>query len=183
MKSYLITDPKYYSNSLSTFEIKLSKAIESYSPDMICFRDKSSNDTESLIELFIKICDKYGIENRYINTNILLAKKYNAKGVHLTSTQFDQIELAKKIGLEVIISCHNDEEIQKAINKKADMITYSPIFNSPNKGKHKGLKDLKRVVNSFNIKVIALGGIVLKKHTDSLIKINPYGFASIRYFI
>ena len=39
------------------------------------------------------------------------------------------------------------------------MVTYSPIFTTPNKGSPKGCKDLKKIVQSINIPVIALGGI------------------------
>lgn len=183
MKYYLITDPKYYSSNLKIFESTLHKAIKLYDPDILCFRDKSSFNIEELISSFVMVCKENKINNIFINTYIHLAKKYNAKGVHLTSTQFDEIKVAKELGLEVIISCHNDEDIENAINQKADAITYSPIFETPNKGEPKGLEELERVIKKYDIDIIALGGIVSGAQINELSTINSYGFASIRYYV
>jgi thiamine-phosphate pyrophosphorylase len=81
------------------------------------------------------------------------------------------------------MSTHTLKEAKLAQNSGADAITYSPIFDTPNKGAPKGLKQLKTVVDSVDIGVIALGGIVTQRHIDSLQSIPKlYGFASIRYF-
>lgn len=183
MKSYLITDPKYYSNDTKLFENILTKTLKNSSPDMVCFRDKESQNTEELIVTFVNVCKKEAIENVFINSYVELALKYKVKGVHLTSTQFDKIKYAKENSLEVVISCHNEEDIKKAIENKADFITYSPIYPTPNKGKSKGLANLKDVVNKYPIKIIALGGIISNEQIEALEKTGIYGFASIRYFV
>ncbi|MCK5294641.1 MAG: thiamine phosphate synthase, partial [Arcobacteraceae bacterium] len=112
-----------------------------------------------------------------------LAYSLKATGVHLTSTQFENIKDAKELDLKVVISCHTLDEVEKAIKYKADFITYSPIFNTPNKGEPKGVDILKDVVEKYDIDIIALGGIVTKKHIIQIEDTNCYGFASIRYFI
>ena len=44
--SYLITDPKYYSNKKDTFEKKLQEIINSKKVDFACFRDNESSNFE-----------------------------------------------------------------------------------------------------------------------------------------
>jgi len=184
MKSYLITDPKIYSSNLNKFESILNKIINNNQIDYICFRDKDSSNYEELANSFVKISKENNIPNIFINSHIELAYSLNATGVHLTSTQFDKIAYAKSIGLKTIISTHNENDIKQAINNNVDYITYSPIFDTPNKGKAKGIDDLKYITNKYkDIKIFALGGIVSNNHIDMIKSINSYGFASIRYFL
>ncbi len=119
-----------------------------------------------------------------INSNISLAIKLGFDGVHLNSQQFDKIENAKKSKLITIISCHNLEELEKAMNKNIDFVTYSPIFDTPNKGQSKGVDKLNEVIEKFpNLKIFALGGIIQNEQIKEIEKTKAYGFASIRYFI
>lgn len=84
----------------------------------------------------------------------------------------------------MIISCHTFEDIEKAINNQADAVTYSPIFETPNKGAPKGIEALKEVVDKYpNINIIALGGIINDKQIEEISKTKAYGIASIRYFV
>ena len=93
------------------------------------------------------------------------------------------ISKAKELALYVVISCHTFEDIEKAINNKADVITYSPIFETPNKGIPKGIKALKEVVDKYpNINIIALGGIINDEQIEQISKTKAYGIASIRVF-
>ena len=183
MKSYLITDPKYYTNDIVQFKHILQNNIDNNIIDMICFRDKVSSNFEELAKIFVKTSKQNKIKDIFLNSNIKLAHSLKATGVHLTSTQFDNIKDAKKLGLKVIISCHNIDEVEKAILLKVDFITYSPIFDTPNKGEPKGIEMLKEVVIKYDIDIIALGGIVTKEHIIQIEDTNCYGFASIRYFV
>jgi thiamine-phosphate pyrophosphorylase len=183
MKSYLITDPKYYSNDIQIFENTLTRILKNKTPDIVCFRDKESTNIEALIKTFVHVCYEEKIKNIFINSYIELAIKYKVKGVHLTSTQFDKIQFAKSSGLKVLISCHNEKDIKKAIEDKADFITYSPIYPTPNKGEPKGLEELEKVVKKYPIDIIALGGIISNEQIEALEKTGVYGFASIRYFV
>ena len=184
MKSYLITDPSIYTNNINTFEHKLNYTIQNNNIDFICFRDKESLNYKALAETFVNISKKNNIKNIFINSHIELAKSLNATGVHLTSKQFDKIAYAKSMGLKVIISCHNENDINKAIENKSDYITYSPIFDTPNKGNPKGIEELKYIVNKYNnIRIFALGGIISKGQIKDIKSTNTFGFASIRYFI
>lgn len=183
MKSYLITDPHYYKETKDVFEKNLLDVLSKNKPDFICFRDKTNNDYENLAKTFINICKTSNIKNILLNQEYLLAHKLKANGVHLTSQQFDKIKEAKELALYVIISCHNEEDIKKAILNKADAVSFSPIFDTPNKGKNKGIEELIRICNTYEIKVFALGGIITKAHLKEIKKSKAYGFASIRYFL
>ena len=184
MIKYLISDPKYYTNNEKKFEEVLINTLNKQTIDIACFRDKESGNFQNLAKIFIKICKEKNIKKILLNGDYLLAHKLNASGVHLTSTQFDDISKAKELGLYVIISCHTFEDIQKAINNQANAVTYSPIFETPNKGTPKGIEVLKEVVDKYtNINIIALGGIINDKQIEQISKTKAYGFASIRYFV
>lgn len=184
MIKYLITDPKYYTNDEKKFEKILINVLNKHQIEVACFRDKESDNFEEIAKIFIKTCKEKNIKNILLNGNFLLAHKLNATGVHLTSTQFDDIKKAKELGLYVIISCHTFEDIEKAIDYQADAVTYSPIFETPNKGAPKGITSLNEVVEKYeNINIIALGGIINDEQIEQISKTKAYGFASIRYFV
>jgi len=96
--------------------------------------------------------------------------------VHIPSYKLDYIDKFKeKI---IIASTHNLEEVKKA--KKADYITFSPIFSS--KGRDGvGIEILNKIC-LFHPKVIALGGIISKKEVEKIKTSKAIGFGSIRYF-
>lgn len=184
MIKYLITDPKYYTNDEKKFEEILTNILNKQQIDIACFRDKESSNFEDLAKIFIKICKEKNIKKILLNGDYINAKELNATGVHLTSTQFDEIKKAKELGLYVIISCHTFEDIEKAVNYQADAVTYSPIFETPNKGVPKGIEALEEVINKYpNINIIALGGIINETQIEQISKTKAYGIASIRYFI
>lgn len=184
MIKYLITDPKYYTNDEKKFEEILINVLDKQQIDIACFRDKESENFQDLAKIFIKICKEKDIKKILLNGDYLLAHKLNASGIHLTSTQFNDISKAKELGLYVIISCHTFEDIEKAINNQADAVTYSPIFETPNKSTPKGVEALEEVINKYpNINIIALGGITNETQIEQISKINAYGIASIRYFV
>ena len=183
LQKYLITDPEFYGTTTKDFKANLEKILSKNEINFICFRDKTSQNYKELIKVFIEVCSAKNIENIFINSYINEAIKYNV-GVHLTSTQFDEIKTCKEQNLQVIVSCHNQEDINKAKNDGADFITYSPIFESPGKKDLKGIENLKQIVQSNkDIKIFALGGIVTNEHIKQIQTTNCFGFASIRYFI
>ena len=82
----------------------------------------------------------------------------------------------------MVVSTHTLEEALKAGALGADMITFSPIFKTPNKGEPKGVAELKRVALSLHIPLIALGGILSEEQVALCQQHGAKGFASIRYF-
>lgn len=179
---YLITDPSFCTNNPIKLYKILNKSYKNHNPNISCFRDKKSKNTIAQASKFVKISKKKNIKYIAINSDIKLAIRVKANTVHLTSNQFDKIRLARKKKLFVIISTHNEKEIRKAKRNRANMITYSPIFKSPNKGEPKGIDNLKKTIRTYKIPTIALGGIISKKEINLLKQTKVQGFASIRYF-
>lgn len=182
MKKYLITSKEFYTDDISLFCSTLSKQILKHKPHYVLFRDKQNLHYKQQAKSFVATCEKFKGLKYFIHSDVDLAKELNATGVHLTSTQFNEIRKAKELGLEVIISTHSHVEVQKAKDSGVDAVTYSPIFLSPNKGEPKGIDDLKKLTKEVDINIFALGGIVKKLHVQEIKKTKVYGFASIRYF-
>jgi thiamine-phosphate pyrophosphorylase len=183
VKSYLITDPSFYGTTSDVLESSLNTVLSHNILDFALFRDKQTHDYPTLAQIFVKVCRKLGVRYVLLHGDYTLANALKADGVHLTSTQFDAIPLAKDLGLFVIISTHTHEEALNAQELGADAITYSPIFASPNKGDPKGLEDLKEIVAKIDIPIFALGGITTQEQINAVQEAGAYGFASIRYFI
>ncbi|DAB27826.1 MAG: thiamine phosphate synthase [Sulfurimonas sp. RIFOXYD12_FULL_33_39] len=182
MNRYLITSRDFYGDIPVVFSQTLHNQLKKYTPEYVLYRDKLNKNYDIQAAYFIKVCSEYKETKSFLHQHVDLAKELNATGVHLTSSQFDEIEKAKNIGLEVIISTHTHQEVLRAQKLGADAVTYSPIFASPNKGAPKGIDALKELLEVCDISVFALGGIVDKSHVDMIEQTKAYGFASIRYF-
>jgi len=178
MIAYAITDPSTLNFQTLSTDIKRF----SIKADMLLYRDKSTDNYASNAKLFIEEAKKYSFKKILLHGDYLLAKELKADAVHLKSTQFSDIKKAKALGLFVVISTHTVEEAKKAEFLGADMITFSPIFTTPNKGEPKGIEELKSLVFKLSIPVIALGGIITKEQIDICENAGAFGFASIRYF-
>lgn len=180
--SYLITDPLYYGTSPIKTKKVLKKAIKRHSPSIVCLRDKENKFSKSLAKSFLETAKNNKLLS-FINSDIELAYLLGFDGVHLPAYMFDKIKEAKRKKLYVIASCHNIDEIKKAQRLGADMVTYSPVFYSPGKGKPKGLNKLRKAVFKAKLPVIALGGIVSRYQINRVYLKKAFGFASIRYFV
>lgn len=178
MLSYAITDP-----STLSFE-RLDDDLKRFSQkaDMIVYRDKINDAYETSAEEFLIQAKKYTFEKILLHGAVELASKLAVDGVHLRSNQFDEIEKAKRLNLFVVISCHTADDAKKAEALGADMITYSPIFATPNKGKPLGLGTLKELQGIISLPIIALGGILTQEQIDACEAAGASGFASIRFF-
>jgi thiamine-phosphate pyrophosphorylase len=182
MIQYAITDPAYYGTTLEALELSLTTMLNMHPCDLVCYRDKSTTDYATMARRFVDVARGYEVQV-LLHSHPALAAKLHADGVHLTSQQFDQIGLAKAMGLFVIISTHTHEEALRAHTLGADAITYSPIFSTPNKGAPKGLDDLKERVAKIQLPIYALGGIATAEQVAQIATTGVAGFASIRYFI
>ncbi len=178
MIAYAITDP-------STLNFNtLERDIERFSQkaDIIVYRDKLNDNYISDAKSFVDEARKYTFQKLLLHSDYNLAKSLDADGVHLKSTQFNDIAKAKALALFVVISTHSIDEALEAQSLGADMVTFSPIFATPNKGEPKGVEELKKITSILFIPVIALGGIVAEKHIELCKKNGAKGFASIRFF-
>jgi len=182
LKKYLITSREFYTDTPAVFRSILHEQFVKHLPDYALYRDKSNPNYATQAEHFVEVCSQFEGLKAIIHQDVALAFKLQAYGVHLTSTQFEEVEKAKELGLCVIISTHSEAEVMNAERVGADYVTYSPIFITPNKGEPKGIEELQRVLQGRRIKVFALGGIVRQEEVDAVEKTTAYGFASIRYF-
>ena len=179
MISYAITDP----TTLDLLHIESDiKRFSDKKASMIVYRDKEQKTCTYDAEKFLDVARKYDFDKVLLHTDVALAIKLEADGIHLTSKQFNEIEEAKNEGLFVVISTHSIEEAKKAETLGADMVTYSPIFETPDKGEPVGLHMLSELTSAVKIPVIALGGIVTDEQAEACQMSGASGFASIRYF-
>lgn len=174
MIKYAITSPEFYS-------LEYLKSLNNKA-DFVLLRDKTINNYKDLAKNFLNYTKDFNYK-KILHQDYNLANELKADGVHLTSNQFGSIKRAKELNLLTLISTHSMQEVKKAKDLGADIVTFSPIFTTPNKGKPKGLDALKETIECFDIKVIALGGIISKKQIEDIAPLKPYGFASIRYFL
>ncbi len=183
--SYLITDPKEFGNSVDEFSHNLTNSLSKHRVDMVCFRDKHSQNIEELAKVCLQISKQFNIPKVLINSNIKLALKLGFDGIHLTSNQFEDIKISKENSLFTIISCHTQDEVTMAKKLGTNGVTYSPIFYKENKGKPKGIESLKNIVDIFQdneFSILALGGIISDNEITQIKSTKARGFASIRYF-
>jgi thiamine-phosphate pyrophosphorylase len=178
MISYAITDPSTLSFERLDDDLKRI----SQKADMIVYRDKTNDAYETFAAQFLTQAKNYSFDKILLHGTVELASKLAADGVHLRSNQFDEIAKAKRHNLFVVISCHTADEAKKAEDLGADMITYSPIFSTPNKGKPLGLGALKELQGIISLPIIALGGILTQEQIDACQASGASGFASIRFF-
>lgn len=183
--SYFITDPIEYGSNTIEFEKSLRQTLTSHDIDIICFRDKTSVNKIDLAKVFLAVSREFNIKKVLINSDIQLCEELGFDGIHLNSLQFETLEKFNENSLFTIISCHTEEEVQKAKKLQVNAITYSPVFFKELKGEPKGIKDLTYIVNKYQNKtfdIFALGGIITKNHIQKVVKTQAKGFASIRYF-
>lgn len=181
IKSYLITDPEFYGSDLATFQKNLLLAFKNNSVDFALYRDKNNPNYASLAKLFVLTCKLHGVKP-ILHQEYVLAKKLGAFGVHLTSTQFDAIASVKELDLFVVASTHSSDEALHVSDLGVDALTFSPIFDSPNKPNPKGLAPLKEIVGKIKTKIIALGGITTDEQIKAVESCGVYAYASIRKF-
>jgi thiamine-phosphate pyrophosphorylase len=109
----------------------------------------------------------------------LLAK---ADGVHLTSLSLSAATIRRNFPKDFIVgvSTHTLAEAESAKRDGADFVTFSPIFATPDKGKLKGLQQLKKARERLKpFPVVALGGIDETNYREVLQIAD--GFAAIRF--
>lgn len=178
MIAYAITDPSTLNFQTLEHDIKrfANKA------NILVYRDKTTTSYKTNAKQLLNESKKHNFQKIFLHTDYALAHQLKADGVHLKSTQFNEIVKAKALGLFVVISTHTLEEALQSQKLGADMITFSPIFRTANKGEPKGVEVLRELIVLLDIPVIALGGIISQEQIDLCDHVGAKGFASIRYF-
>ena len=168
----------------STKEIEIIKNLFDAGLETFHLR-RPSYDLGRMQQHLMSIPQEY--HNRIVlHSHLKLAKKFNLKGIHLTSKirkskfQFWKIRkfiLAKKPYLTVSTSFHNLSHLDD-YDPVFKYVFLSPIFDSISK------KDYQSGFNEFTLKkgiertkysVLALGGVELK----NIDKVKEYGFSGV----
>lgn len=108
-----------------------------------------------------------------INTRADVAAASGADGVHLPAAAPRQT----LPHLLVARSCHTLAEVRHA---NADLVTFSPVFDTPHKGEGQGLEALKSAC-LLGVPVFALGGVTWD-NASACIAAGARGIAGIRLF-
>jgi len=143
-----------------------------------------NKDKETSINTLIKLRNfcKKNQRNFYISNDVKLAKRINADGVYIASSNknlnLKGMGLKKKF--KILGSAHNLWEIKIKELQNIEEIFLSPLFKektNPQLNIYKYLK-LRRITK---MRDISLGGIN-SKNIKKLNMIKPFGFAGISYF-
>lgn len=98
-----------------------------------------------------------------INDDIDLAMNVDADGVHVGQDDAPVSEVKKRVGNKIVgYSSHTLQEAMDAEQAGADYVALGAIFSTPTKGVGHpicGLESLKKVVQSVQVPVVAIGGI------------------------
>lgn len=164
---YLVTDN-------SDNEEKFLKTIEDAilgGVSVVQIREKTA-DTLDFYNLALKvkkITGKYNVP-LIINDRVDIALAIDADGIHVGQSDMPCDVTRKLIGKDKIlgVSAATVEEAQKAEKDGADYIGTGAIFPTATKDDAESvtINELKEIVESINIPVVAIGGITLKNASE-----------------
>ena len=180
---YLISPNRIKCNS---FFINLNLVLKSNKVGFFQLRLKR----ESLKNLIIigkkikKICERNKVKF-IINDNPYIALKVNADGCHLGQRDIN-IKKAKMIlkNKYIGVTCHNSLRLAKIASSNGANYIAIGAFNKTitKKVKYKAsIKILKKIKNSINLPVVAIGGINEKNYKNLLL--NKADFLAISSYI
>tara|TARA_B100000941_G_scaffold217887_1_gene160698 strand:- start:15 stop:560 length:546 start_codon:yes stop_codon:yes gene_type:complete len=143
-----------------------------------------NKDKETSLTTLMKLRDfcKKNQRSFYISNNVKLAKKINADGVYISSSNNNLNLKGKnfKKGFKILGSAHNLKEIKVKELQKIEEIFLSPLFKkkiNPQLNIYRYLK-LREITK---MRDVSLGGID-ENNLKKLNMIKPFGFAGISYF-
>lgn len=122
-----------------------------------------------------------------INDRADIAKIVDADGLHLGQDDLTLQEAKSIFGEDKIygLSTHSLEQARIAIAQNPDYIGYGPIFPTPTKSKPDpavGLSNLRQLVDSSPIPVVAIGGID-ETNVEEVIYKGAQNISLVRYFM
>lgn len=159
---YLVTDK---SDDTEKFLKTIEEGIKG-GVSVVQIREKTA-DTLDFYNLALKvkkITEKYNVP-LIINDRVDVALAINADGVHVGQSDMPCDITRKLIGSDKIlgVSAHNIEEAKKAQKDGADYLGSGAVFPTSTKDNANRItkEDLKEIVKSVDIPVVAIGGINL----------------------
>ena len=179
---YLITPN--FTGDLSNYIACLERALES-GVRLIQLRSKqlSKADYQALALEVLALVKAY---NGYLvlNGSFELLSAVDAHGIHLPSVHYLKLK-ARPIKRNYLLSvaCHNDAELIQAEAIHADIVTISPVFQTPSSPKSQlatlGWEAFSTLATRTSLPVYALGGLSREDYATAK-KWGAYGIAAIR---
>ena len=173
---YLVTDK---SDDVEKFLKTIDEAIQG-GVSVVQIREKTA-DTLDFYNLALKVKEittKYNVP-LIINDRVDVALAIDADGVHVGQSDMPCDVTRKLVGDDKIVgvSAATIEEAQKAEKDGADYIGTGAVFPTATKDDAPSItkKELKEVVDSINIPVVAIGGINL----DNASELTDTGIAGL----
>lgn len=119
-----------------------------------------------------------------VNDRADIAIAAGADGVHLAADSIPTGALRQKLlpGFLIGVSTHSHEAVRTAAKAGADFAVFGPIFQTPGKGRPRGLADLRALcAKTGPFAVIGIGGID-PANCGSVLASGASGIAGIRSF-
>lgn len=118
----------------------------------------------------------------FINDRADIALATGADGVHCRETSMSPADI-KKLSASLLVgsSVHSLNSAKQAQQEGADFLLFGPVCYTSTKAKYgdpQGTNQLKQVVASVNIPVLAVGGIT-PEHARSCLSAGAWGVAGI----
>ncbi|WP_458453283.1 thiamine phosphate synthase [Methanobrevibacter sp.] len=164
---YLVTDK---SDDVEKFLNTIEEGIKG-GVSVVQIREKTA-DTLDFYNLALKVKEittKYNVP-LIINDRVDVALAIDADGVHVGQSDMPCDVTRKLVGPDKIVgvSAATVKEAQKAENDGADYIGTGAVFPTATKDDAPSITkdDLKEVVDSINIPVVAIGGITLENANE-----------------
>ena len=180
---YLISPSKINNHS---FYNNLSLVLKSNKVKFFQLRLKKENNDRKVViaKKILKICKKNNVK-LIINDNPYLALKVNAHGCHLGQNDMNIITAKKILKKKIIgVTCHNSMKLaKKALINGANYIALGAFYKTnTKKNTYKAnIKTLKKIKNSINLPVVAIGGINENNYKNLLL--NKADFLAISSYI
>jgi thiamine-phosphate pyrophosphorylase len=181
VKFYGITDRSYLKdkNLIDAIEKAIKGGIT-----VLQLREKELNSRDFYYQaLKVKeVTDHYGIP-LIVNDRVDIALAVEANGVHVGQEDLPTKIVRKIIGKEKMlgVSVENVEQATQAQMDGADYLGVGPVFPSPTKPEAKiiDIAVVKKIKESVDLPVVAIGGITAKNLYELMIKTNVDGVAVI----
>jgi thiamine-phosphate pyrophosphorylase len=181
VKFYGITDRSYLKdqNLIDAIEKAIKGGIT-----VLQLREKELNSRDFYYQaLKVKeVTDHYSIP-LIVNDRVDIALAVGADGVHVGQEDLPTKIARKIIGKEKIlgVSVENVEQAIQAQKDGADYLGVGPVFPSPTKPEAKtiSIAEVKKIRESVNIPVVAIGGITAENLYDLMRETNVDGVAVI----
>jgi thiamine-phosphate pyrophosphorylase len=120
-----------------------------------------------------------------VNERLDVALACGADGVHLPADSLPPRAVRARTGAEWIVgvSCHAQEDVERAAQDGATYVLLGPVFETPSKPAVQplGIPRLREICRRSPVPVFALGGVT-RENAASCVQAGAAGIAGIRLF-